>query len=156
MARTILSVILGFALMAAMTHAAEDASPKESDLAGMYACEGTNPNGSPYTALVEIVRLEKTYLVKWIQPNGSEVLGVGLQRGSMFSVSYFGSAPAIVVYSVEADGKMDGQWTMGGAEGSVFTETLTKLKVIASPSSPSSPRPPRPSRRPAPSRTLTI
>jgi hypothetical protein len=128
MARTILSVTLGLAMLASMTHA-EDATPSEKDLAGMYACEGTNPNGSPYAALVEIVRLEKTYLVKWIQPNGSEVLGVGLQHGSVLSVSYFGSAPAIVVYSVEADGKLDGQWTMGGADGAVFTETLTKLKA---------------------------
>ena len=139
MARTILSVTVGLALMASMPYA-DDASPAPSDLAGMYACEGTNPNGTPYTALVEIVRLEKTYLVKWIQPNGSEVIGVGLQRGSVLSVSYFGSAPAIVVYSVEADGRLDGQWTMGGADGAVFTETLTKLKVVSS-------KPPRPTRR---------
>jgi hypothetical protein len=143
MPRTILSVTIGCALLASMTHAAEDASPRESDLAGMYACEGTNPNGSPYSALVEIVKVDKTYLVKWIQPNGTEVLGVGIQKGTVLSVSYFGSAPAIVVYSVEADGRLDGQWTMGGADGEVFAETLTKLKIGAEP------KPPRPTRRPA-------
>ena len=147
MARTILSVTIGCALLASMTHAAEDASPREGDLAGMYACEGANPDGSPYQALVEIVKLEKTYLVRWIQPNGSEVLGVGLQRGTVLSVSYFGSAPAIVVYSVEADGRLDGQWTMGGAGGAVFTETLTKLKIAPGEIKP--PKPTKPTRRPA-------
>jgi len=150
MARWILSVCIGFALLATTTGAAEDTPVSEGNLAGMYACEGTNPNGSPYAALVEIVRQEKTYLVRWIQPNGSEVFGVGLQRGSVLAVSYFGSAPAIVVYSVLADGRLDGQWTMGGAEGAVFTETLTKMTVV---SEPTLPRPSdRPSDRPRPKR----
>jgi len=144
MGRLIVSMCIGFALLATTTGAADDTPVAETDLVGMYACQGTNPNGSPYAALVEIVRLEKTYLVKWIQPNGSEVLGVGLQRGAVLAVSYFGSAPAIVVYSVQADGRLDGQWTMGGADGAVFTETLTKMTVVSEPGQA------RPSERPRP------
>ena len=49
-------------------------------------------------------------------------------------------------FAVEADGRLDGQWTMGGADGGVFSETLTKLKIGAEPKLP------RPTRRPAPTR----
>jgi hypothetical protein len=31
------------------------------------------------------------------------------------------------VYSTTTDGRLDGKWTMGGAEGLTFTETLTKM-----------------------------
>ena len=113
MARLLLSSCLGLLLLGSVTAIAEP-SPG-SDLSGVYACEGTNPDGSPYTAVVEIVKRQDTYLVRWTQENDEQVMGVGIQQAGVLAVSYFGGAPAIVVYSVAAEGRLDGQWTMGGA-----------------------------------------
>ena len=43
----------------------------------------------------------------------------------VFAVSYFGGAPAVVVYTVDGE-KLVGEWTMGGAEGAVYSETLIR------------------------------
>jgi hypothetical protein len=45
----------------------------------------------------------------------------------MLSVSYFGGTPSLVVYSIGENGRLDGKWTAGGAEGELFKETLTKM-----------------------------
>jgi hypothetical protein len=147
MARLILSSCLGLVLLGSVTAIAEP-SPG-SDLTGVYACEGTNPDGSPYTAVVEIVKRQDTYLVRWTQENDEQVTGVGIQQDGVLAVSYFGGAPAIVVYSVATDGRLSGQWTMGGA-GRLFKETLTKVSTVDVESKPVKPaKPTKPASRPA-------
>ena len=119
------STVFGFvilALFASMAVATEHAA--ENDLTGVYSCEGRNPDGSPYAGIVEIVKVQDTYLVRWTLSTDSQVVGVGIVSGGALSVSYFGGSPALVVYSVTTVGRLDGKWTMGGAEGSVFSETL--------------------------------
>ena len=154
MARLLLSSCLGLLLLGSVTAIAEP-SPG-SDLSGVYACEGTNPDGSPYTAVVEIVKRQDTYLVRWTQENDEQVMGVGIQQAGVLAVSYFGGAPAIVVYSVAAEGRLDGQWTMGGA-GRLFKETLTKVAAVeVQPKAPKPTKPaPRPQTPPSPS-SITI
>ena len=95
-------------------------------VAGIYLCEGTNPDGSAYQGLVEIAAIDNTYLVHWVMANGTEVLGVGILRSDMLSVSYFGGTPAVAVYRIDGD-KLLGEWTMGGAEGMLYSETLTRM-----------------------------
>jgi hypothetical protein len=153
MARLILSSCLGLLLLGSVT-AIAGPSPG-TDLSGLYACEGTNPDGSPYTAVVEIVKRQDTYLVRWTQENDDQVMGVGIQQDGVLAVSYFGGSPAIVVYSVTTEGRLDGQWTMGGA-GRLFKETLTK--VSATEVQPKAPRPTKPAPRPTSSspRSVTI
>ena len=82
-------------------------------------------------------------------------MGVGIQQAGVLAVSYFGGAPAIVVYSVAAEGRLDGQWTMGGA-GRLFKETLTK--VSASEVQPKTPKPTKPAPKPTSSdrKSITI
>jgi hypothetical protein len=156
MARFLLSSCLGLLLLGAVTAVAEPTPG--SDLTGVYAAEGKNPDGSPYSAVVEIVKRRDTYLVRWTQANDEKVVGVGIQREGLLSVSYFGGTPAIVVYSVGTDGRLDGQWTMGGAEGAVFTETLTKVAVGEVQPKPVNPTPtpaPKPRRSNSP-RSIVI
>jgi hypothetical protein len=146
MARLILSSCLGLLLLGSVTAIAEPSAG--SDLSGVYACEGTNPDGSPYTAVVEIVKRQDTYLVRWTQENDDQVMGVGIQQDGVLAVSYFGGAPAIVVYSVSGE-RLSGQWTMGGA-GRLFKETLTKVSAVEVESKPAKPaRPAKPASRPA-------
>jgi hypothetical protein len=155
MARLILSSCLGLLLLGSVAAIAEP-SPG-SDLSGVYAAEGTNPDGSPYTAVVEIVKRQDTYLVRWTQENDDQVMGVGIQQEGVLAVSYFGGAPAIVVYSVASEGKLDGQWTMGGA-GKLFKETLTKVAAVEVETKPARPaKPAKPASRPSSSEhSITI
>jgi hypothetical protein len=155
-ARLLLPSCLGIGLLGSMTALAE---PSASSLNGIYSCEGTNPNGSPYTAVVEIVKQEDTYLVRWTQQSGEQVTGVGIHQNGVLAVSYFGGAPAIVVYSVAGDGRLTGQWTVGDA-GRLFKETLTKVAAVdvskrPKPSESKPAKPSKPSSRPSPPRGST-
>jgi len=120
----------------------------ESDPAGVYECTGQNPNGSPYKGIVEIVKHNDTYLVRWTMPDNSQVVGIGILSGALLSVSYFGGTPALVVYTIGENGHLEGKWTAGGAGGKVFIETLTKMPEGAQ----QPPKPPKPSKRDAPPR----
>jgi hypothetical protein len=99
----------------------------DNKLEGAYTCEGTNPDGTPYSGVVEIVKHKDTYLVRWTMPDDSQVVGVGILSEKQLSVSYFGGTPALVVYSVAENGQLNGKWTAGGAEGAIFKETLTRM-----------------------------
>jgi len=122
MVRTILLGVV-LVLSGAAGQSAAPASPP--DLAGSYRCSGVNPDGSPYEAVVEITKMDGTFRVEWVMEGGS-VLGVGIYSNGVFAASYFGGAPAIVVYKLDGD-RLVGEWTMGGIEGAVYTETLTKM-----------------------------
>jgi hypothetical protein len=104
----------------------DDGKPAKRSVAGVYLCEGANPDGSPYQGLVEIVAVDNTYLVHWMMADGAEVLGVGIRQSDVLSVSYFGGTPAVVVYRIDGD-RLVGEWTMGGAEGMLYSETLTRM-----------------------------
>jgi len=156
MVRFALAGTFGLAVLAAASASVKPsaAAPTANDLSGTYACEGTNPNGSPYKAIVDIVKQKDTYLVRWTQPDRGEVVGIGIQREGLLAVSYFGGAPALVVYTVGSEGRMEGQWTMGGAEGAVFQETLTKLAIERQAPPPA--QAPVPSRRPRPRNGISL
>ena len=124
MARVVLIVLAVFALVAPASAGDQDT---QKSLTGVYSCEGTNPDGGVYSGVVEIVSVKDTYLVRWTMPNDSQVLGVGILSGGQLSVSYYGGTPALVVYSIAENGQLNGKWTAGGAEGMLFSETLTKL-----------------------------
>jgi hypothetical protein len=125
MVRAILLGVVLVALAGPIGMRAEETS--EKDFTGVYSCEGTNPDGRSYVGVVEILKVEGTYLVRWTMPNDTQVMGVGIFSHDVLAVSYFGGSPALVVYSTTTDGRLDGKWTMGGAEGLTFTETLTKM-----------------------------
>jgi hypothetical protein len=108
------------------------------DLAGTYRCTGVNPDGSAYEAVVEITKREGTFRVAWIMDERT-VMGVGIYSGGVFAASYFGGAPAVVVYKVEGE-RLIGEWTMGGMEGTVYTETLTKTSSTVEPRPAPAPR----------------
>jgi hypothetical protein len=125
MVRAILLGIVLVGLVGPTPSTAQQSS--EKDFTGVYSCEGTNPDGKSYVGLVEILKVQGTYLVRWTMPNDTQVMGVGIFSENVLAVSYFGGSPAVVVYSTNTDGRLDGKWTMGGAEGFIFKETLTKM-----------------------------
>jgi hypothetical protein len=140
------AVLVGLVTLACIgpAYAAPDKAP-ESTLVGTYACEGTNPDGKTYSGIVEIIKHHDAYLVRWTMPDNTQVVGIGILNGGMLSVSYFGGTPSLVVYSVVENGKLHGTWTAVGADGELFTETLTKMPEGA-------PKPAKPTKREAPPR----
>jgi hypothetical protein len=147
MVRTVLLGVL-VVLSGAAGSAAPDPPPS---LVGTYRCNGVNPDGSAYEAVVEITKRDGTFRVEWIM-DGGVVTGVGIYSGGVFAASYFGGAPAVVVYKVEGE-RLIGEWTMGGIEGAVYTETLTKMPAG---SAPPRPRPRRPDRETGPVRGVQL
>lgn len=102
-------------------------------LAGRYQAEGVNPDGKPYRSVVLIEQEGETYLVRWLEREGLPVgIGIGIVRGDWLSVSYLaGRQLGVVVYSIEKGPQLKGQWTVLGADGSLWPETLSKLGVSA-------------------------
>ena len=132
---------------------ATDNTPKSRgpNVAGLYACEGRSPEGQAYHGTVEIVQLEDTYRIRWsIEGNEGvmHVVGVGIFSDGVLAASYFGGAPGIAVYKPDGTKKLVGQWTIGGADGAIYPETLTRIADRPAPRPEPHDAPP-PSRRPA-------
>jgi hypothetical protein len=123
MARTVLLGVMVVIFGAIASIAAPDPQP---EFAGVYKCDGKNPDGSVYHGVVEIAKLKETFRVRWTLADNATVLGVGIYSNGILAVSYFGGAPAVVVYKLDGD-HLVGDWTMGGVDGAMYTETLTKM-----------------------------
>jgi hypothetical protein len=142
------TVLLGAIVAALSMIGSTAAQAPQPDLAGVYRCDGKNPDGSAYQGVVEISKVKETFRVRWTMDDGA-IMGVGIFSGGVFAVSYFGGAPAVVVYKVDGD-KLVGEWTMGGAEGATYIETLTKTPGASVPARPPSGGPPPRPRRQTP------
>jgi hypothetical protein len=104
---------------------------QNSDLTGTYRCEGTSPSGNPYRTVVEISKDDQTYVVKWYS-RGAPAIGIGILRNDTLSVSYFtGKDVGIVVYKIEKGPKLNGQWSILGADGQLYPEVLTRVGIAA-------------------------
>jgi len=133
----------------------QSAAKKVSDPSGVYLCEGTNPDGKRYRGIVQIAAVDDTFLVRWTLSDDIEVTGVGILRNDMLAVSYFGGTPAVVVYKVDPE-KLVGEWTMGGADGKTFAETLTRMPEASLTIPKQQERPRRPRRAEPVAGTISI
>ncbi len=108
------------------------AAGAEVDISGTYRCVGTNPDGTQYRGVVEIVKNEGTYRVTWMVGRHMTSIGIGLVRDGNFTVSYVADGNlGIIVYRIQKGPQLVGEWTMLGADPDLFPETLTKLGVSA-------------------------
>ena len=118
-------------LTAALPSRAQDqppASTPERDLAGTYRCEGTNPDGRTYRGIVEMVKDDRTYRVRWTMGQGGTSVGIGMVRGDLLAVSYYtGQNVGLVMYKIDKGVQMIGEWAVLGADGQLLPETLTKV-----------------------------
>jgi hypothetical protein len=133
-------------------------SATETDVGGVYACEGLRPDGVSYHGTVRIIRHNGTYDFLWSvgDEEQEQYLGVGILMDAVLSVSYFGGTTGLVVYRVEHSDKgqkLVGTWTVPEADGKVAAETLTRVSKELS--APQAPLPvPEPTRRILPSKNL--
>jgi hypothetical protein len=98
-----------------------------TDPSGNYRCDGTSPDGAAYRALVQIARNGDTYLLRWVTPNGVASIGIGVVKENTLSVAFFGVSAGVVVYQLDGNKPLTGQWTDLQGDGQIYKETLTKL-----------------------------
>ena len=132
MARMVAVVLMLLASTGGPQQAAAQEEKPAIGVAGVYMCEGQNPDGSPYKGIVEIVKFRDSFLVRWTLPEDVTVIGVGIESNGVLAVSYFGGAPGVIVYRTDGN-RLLGEWTMGGTNGGVFKETLTRIKIEQGP-----------------------
>ena len=151
MARMVVVTVMVVALAGGSHGASAQGEKQVPAVVGVYMCEGQNPDGSAYKGIVEIVKFHDSFLVRWTLPNDISVIGVGIQSNGVLAVSYFGGAPGVIVYRIDGN-RMLGEWTMGGTNGGIFSETLTRIQEQqlrqrtvppsdAAPAAPSTPEP---------------
>ena len=112
-------------------------STSERDLAGVYRCEGVNPDGRTYRGIVEMSKDDRTYRVKWTMGQGGTSVGIGMVRGDVLAVSYYtGQNVGLVMYKIDKGIQLTGEWAVLGADGQLRPETLTKvgMQVLGKPS----------------------
>jgi hypothetical protein len=103
------------------------AADSEVELAGVYACNGRNPDGSSYDTVVEIVEQDDAFVLRWFDQSELVAVGLGIRKGDVLAVSYFSGLPGVAAYHIEGGNRLVGEWTVAGAGGELFSETLTKM-----------------------------
>lgn len=97
--------------------------PVVGPLAPRYACTGQEPDGTPYTAVLETQARGPISLLRWTMSQGGIVYGVALREGDLLVVSFRdepGTITGVSIYRVTA-GALEGRWTAFGATG-IFRE----------------------------------
>ena len=122
----------------------------EADLAGLYICDGVNPDGRPYQGIVEIVKHHDTYQLLWSFESEVVAMGLGIRSGNVLAVMHYSGLPGVIAYRIEQGPRLVGEWTVAGADGALFSETLTKAPdEIGAPATPGpgNPEPQQPQQR---------
>ena len=121
--------LLRVAAVATVLHVFAPAVCSAQDVAldGVYRSEGVNPDGTKYRGTVEIAKDDQTYLVRWLARQVTSI-GIGIVRGDVLAVSYYtGTNIGIALYRIEKGPRLTGEWTVLGADGQRYPETLTKM-----------------------------
>ncbi len=94
------------------------------DIGGSYLVKGTNLDGSTYEGDAQItLTSEFTCEIIW-QTGGTTSSGICMRDGNAFTAGYeLGGKVGLVIYRVQADGVLDGLWTIAGVNA-VGTELL--------------------------------
>jgi hypothetical protein len=134
------SILLIPVMLGALAVAASTEPPVETevgDLTGVYICDGTNPDGSPYQGIVHLVKHNGTYHLQWSFGARVVAVGLGIKQGDVLSVLYYSELPGVISYRIVEGQRLVGQWTVAGADGKTFSETLTKTSLeVSAPAGP--------------------
>jgi hypothetical protein len=92
---------------------------------GVYDVQGTNLDGSAYKGTAEVKLLsDTTCSITWTTGSTSSV-GLCMLMDGVVGVAYrMGDAVGVTMYQVNADGTLDGTWTIAGQNGN-GTEHMT-------------------------------
>jgi hypothetical protein len=107
------------------------AGPALAQRDGLYDVRGTNLDGTDYTGVAQIRALGlNSFAILW-RISDQIVEGVGMASGRTVAVAYgLAQRPGIGIYTLNADGSLDGEWTIIGAP-TVGRERLTPRPATA-------------------------
>jgi len=116
------------ASLASAIFAASVAVASAQELGGNYRVSGTNFDGSRYSGTAEIVFTSNTSCrINWVTGSTTS-RGICMRNGGSFAASYrLGNSVGLVVYEINADGSMEGTWTIADKSG-YGTERLTPAR----------------------------
>jgi hypothetical protein len=98
-------------------------------VSGLYAVQGTAPDGRGYQGTVDIVRHDGTYQLLWTLSPRAQYLSLGIVTGEVLAVTDVAGGRGVVAYRIgrQSNGLcLTGDWTVPAADGRVFRETLTR------------------------------
>lgn len=110
----------------ALTVPAHVAGKDADAIEGVYTCTGKNPEGTPYSGLVEIRQTKNTYHARWTFPHSEfRAVGAGFVRDGRLVIAYsVGDSVIVAVYDIKGK-TLKGHWTAVG-DGDVYEETLER------------------------------
>ena len=112
--------LVGFLFLAACSLGAAQAQ----SIGGAYIVRGKNANGSGYGGEARIVLTSETTCEIFWKTGATTSRGICMRNGDAFSAGYaLGNSIGLVIYKVNANGVLDGLWTIAGQKG-VGSETL--------------------------------
>ena len=107
---------------------------------GVYIAHGVDADGHHYRRAVNIERDGDKFRVTWVSARmvGEAIIleptavGVGIAIGDTLSVGFVaGDTFGIIVYQAGADGQpLSGRWAVADDDGTVHSETLTRLPDV--------------------------
>lgn len=121
-----LATVIVLLLIPVAAAALQPPTAPATQITGVYYCEGTNGDGSPYHGLVTITRKGESYYLWWDLQPAATALGLGLREGDTLAVSYYGHNTGVIVYRIQGN-RLVGRWTVPGADGPPASETLTPV-----------------------------
>jgi hypothetical protein len=132
------TIAYAFSLMVLVSVAGAPAQAAgEPQLGGTYIAHGVNPDGSDDEQFVQIMRHGDSFVVSWILADVSNEavvlelvsVGIGIVSGSVLAVSFYSPSTAgVAAFRIEEDGRqLVGQWTAEADDGTIHSQTLTRL-----------------------------
>src|SRR5437870_8609744 len=101
----------------------------EPEIAGDYRSESLELDGSRFVSQVTIERRGDSYFVTYKRGESIAFLGVGLRKGSTFSMSWTDKkVVGVTVYEIEKGPRLVGEWTELGGAGLLRSDVLTPAK----------------------------
>lgn len=124
---------LGLALAIAVLTLQGDAAVRQEALGGVYLVEGVNPDGAPYTGVVELTATGAQWQLHYRFEPAGEAVGIGLLQGDVLAVIFQTESGLIGMTAFAVDRSktpmvLRGQWVVPGHDA-VLTETLTRTNV---------------------------
>lgn len=105
-------VVVPVTVFPSMPFAQVQQSIEVSQLAGAYAVEGRNPDGSAYSGTLNLTVIDGVANLVWSVGNRT-YKGQGNFIGNVLVVNWGSSAP--VLYTVDLEGNLAGTWDRGRA-----------------------------------------
>jgi hypothetical protein len=119
----------GSGVLVAVCNRGASPSDGQTDIVGEYVAESMGTDGSRLITDVTIERRGDAYDVTWFKNGKVGSVATGIRKGDVFSACFaLQGAVGVVVYEIQKDGSLIGQYTALRGIGLLCDETLTRKK----------------------------